>query len=219
MLKRYALISLTTTLCYACSTGAEQYTAQPSSSVQPNFATEDLHELLIAEVAYQRGHYDLALRHYHNTTLSSRNKKLAAHTTRLALEMNQPNMALEPAILWANQALSNPKPQALVALMLISSKNYIKALPYLGRITINQKAKPYLKLVTEESTPVERAHLSALFSTLHQQQTFHPEAALIIAKFIHTERPQLARAILTDILIKRPNWTEAISFKNQIHAN
>ncbi|ODN43581.1 hypothetical protein [Piscirickettsia litoralis] len=218
MFKHYALIGLAT-LCYACGTGAEQYTAKSPSSAKPNFATEDLHKLLIAEVAYQRGHYELALRHYHNTTLSSRNKKLAAHTTRLALELNQPDMALEPAIIWANQTPTNPRPQALVVLMLISSENYKQALPYLARITSTKKAQPYLKLVTEESTEIEQSNLTFLFSELYKQQSFHPEAALIIAKFIYSEQPTLARNILHDILIKHPNWPAALSFKSQIHPN
>lgn len=72
----------------------EDYPAAP-------FEKETLYQLLVAEVAGYRGHYDMALEKYVEIAESSRDPGVAARATRLAAYLKRNDEALKASQIWA----------------------------------------------------------------------------------------------------------------------
>ena len=71
------------------------------------FEGDTLYQLLVAEVAGYRSHYDLALEKYVTIAEKTRDPGVAARATRLALYMKQNDAALRTVAIWAEQDPDN----------------------------------------------------------------------------------------------------------------
>lgn len=66
-----------------------------------SFDKETLYQLLVAEVAGYRNQYDVALKHYAEQAVITRDAGVAARATRLAAYLKRDDVALETAQIWA----------------------------------------------------------------------------------------------------------------------
>lgn len=89
--------------------------------------------LLSAEIAGQRYAVDLALEIYLELTLATRHPALAERTTWIAQFAEQPEAALDAALIWASQATENPDAQRAAAGLLLQNEQYLDAFEFLYR--------------------------------------------------------------------------------------
>jgi Flp pilus assembly protein TadD len=140
-----------------------------------------LYELLLGEIAQQRGDYALAAKTYLELARRTGDARVARRAVEVANEGKLPELALEAAKTWQQIEPQSPAAIQVVATLLVSLKRVDEAEPYLE------------KLLTAEGVDRERAFLQ-----LNRLLTANPDKAanLRVARKLAAKYPDLAAAHL-----------------------
>ena len=106
-----------------------------------------LYELLLGEIAMQRGDYALAAKTYLELARRTGDARVARRAVEVANQGKLPELALEAAKTWQEIEPKSPAALQVVAALLVSAKRVDEAEPYLE------------KLLTSEGVDLERAFL------------------------------------------------------------
>jgi tetratricopeptide (TPR) repeat protein len=106
-----------------------------------------LYELLLGEIAMQRGDYALAAKTYLEVARRTGDARVARRAVEVANQGKLPELALEAARTWQEIEPKSPAALQVVAALLVSAKRVDEAEPYLE------------KLLTSEGVDLERAFL------------------------------------------------------------
>ncbi len=151
---------------------------------QANLPTQELtgkivYQLLLAEIAAQRGRLNVAMATYFDLAKSTKDPRIAQRATEIAVYARQPREALEAAKLW-----SDVDPQSQQARQII-----VSVLMNEGKL---DQAKPYMqKMLAGEDQQVRQSFME--LNTLLARQN-DKGAALEMAKQLAEPFPKLAEA-------------------------
>jgi tetratricopeptide (TPR) repeat protein len=151
---------------------------------QANLPTQELtgkivYQLLLAEIAAQRGRLNVAMATYFDVAKSTKDPRIAQRATEIAIYARQPREALEAAKLW-----SDVDPQSQQARQII-----VSVLMNEGKL---DQAKPYMqKMLAGEDQQVRQSFME--LNTLLARQN-DKGAALEMAKQLAEPFPKLAEA-------------------------
>ncbi len=98
------------------------------------FEGDSLYQLLVAEVAGYRSHYDLALEKYVSTAEVTRDPGVAARATRLALYMKENDVALRTVKIWAEAEPDNIDAHRHAADLLLRANRLEEAITHMEAI-------------------------------------------------------------------------------------
>src|SRR6185295_11965976 len=140
-----------------------------------------LYELLLGEIAQQRGDYALAAKTYLELARRTGDARIARRAVEVANEGKLPELALEAAKTWQEIEPKSPAALQVVAALLISSKRVDEAEPYLE------------KLLSAEGVDPERG-----FMQLNRLLAGNPDKAanLRVVRQLAAKYPNLAPAHL-----------------------
>ncbi|HEX2567813.1 MAG TPA: tetratricopeptide repeat protein [Burkholderiales bacterium] len=93
-----------------------------------------LYELLVGEIALQRGDGALAAQTYAELAKSTRDPRIVRRAIEIANFARQPDLALEAAKIWLENEPKSPQPLQVIAAILISAKRIDEAEPYLEKL-------------------------------------------------------------------------------------
>jgi len=93
-----------------------------------------LYKILVAEIAGQRGHLDIAVENYLELARVTRDPKIVERATRVAVYARSTEAAYEAAQLWAQLDPANPDPHQILAVMSLRQKNVVETLAHLEQI-------------------------------------------------------------------------------------
>ena len=93
-----------------------------------------LYELLLGEIAMQRGDYALAAKTYLDLARQTRDPRIARRAVEVANQGKLPELALEAAKTWQEIEPKSPAALQVVAALLISTKRVDEAEPYLEKL-------------------------------------------------------------------------------------
>ena len=93
-----------------------------------------LYKILVAEIAGQRGHLDVAVENYLELARVTRDPKIVERATRVAVYARSTEAAYEAAQLWAQLDPANPDPHQILAVMSLRQKNVVETLAHLEQI-------------------------------------------------------------------------------------
>jgi tetratricopeptide (TPR) repeat protein len=93
-----------------------------------------LYELLVGEIALQRGDAALAAQTYAELAKSTRDPRIVRRAIEVANFARQPDLALESAKIWYEMEPKSPQPLQVIAAILISAKRIDEAEPYLEKL-------------------------------------------------------------------------------------
>ncbi|HEY6822981.1 MAG TPA: tetratricopeptide repeat protein, partial [Steroidobacteraceae bacterium] len=93
-----------------------------------------LYELLVGEIALQRGDAALAAQTYAELARSTRDPRIVRRAIEVANFAHQPELALEAAKLWSDMEPQSPQPLQVIAAILIAGKRVDEAAPYLQKL-------------------------------------------------------------------------------------
>jgi tetratricopeptide (TPR) repeat protein len=113
--------------CFA-ATGA---VAQPTP---PDLSEPNLYELLLGEIALQRGDAPLAARTYLDLAKRLRDPRIAQRAIEVANQARLPDLALEGARLWHDIEPESMQALQFLAALLVASKRVEEAEPYLEKV-------------------------------------------------------------------------------------
>lgn len=231
--KQYKVIAAlcATSFLGACASVPE---SKPPAEPPPNFAREIkrpappnqaltdqmLYQILLAEVAMQRGDTQLAVRAYLDLMQQTQDYRIAERATQLALNARladeavlaaQRWLVLEPDSIGASQALAG---------VLVTQGKLQEAKPYLEKILAAESANlgyAFLHLNNLLARSTNKAAVLSLVQDLARDYPQLPEAHFAVARAAWSAGDkELAVKASSEGLALRPNWEGAALFKAQV---
>lgn len=156
----------------------DQGLAEHSAPERPKIAlSEDiLFKLLLAEIAGQRNHLNISVKHYLDLARSTRDPLLLARAARIAVYARDNAAAEEAALLWTEVAPKNLDAHQILAVMAVRAGNTVKALEHLEIILklndqekdLGQKLWMVANLLDREKDKVQMQLLLEALMAEHQ---------------------------------------------------
>ena len=194
--------------------------ASAQSAAGQELSESTLYDLLMGEIALQRGDALLAAKTYLEVAKSTRDPRVARRAIEVANFARQPELALQAAQIWSEVEPTSPQPLQVIAAILISAKRVDEAEPYLE------------KLLAADGVNLENGYLQ-----LNRLLSGNPDKAsnLRVVRKLAAAHPELAQAhfaVAQAALIAgddaaaldeirqaqaiRPEWETAAIFEGQV---
>lgn len=175
--------------------------------------SEMVYELLLADIATQRGHFDVAAKSYEQLAQATQDPRLAEQATRLAIHNQDQVKGLALAKLWVAKAPANLEARQVLAVLLIRSGQPDAALEHME------------KVLTAAPQGGENAFM-VIAGLLSREEDKHA-AVDVMRKFIASRRDNpeaqyaysflaaragaadTARQAIDHVLELKPDWLEA----------
>ncbi|SDJ85204.1 tetratricopeptide repeat protein [Microbulbifer yueqingensis] len=190
--------------------GQPSATTAESAEARP-FPIETFYTILVAEVAGNREHYDVALANYYHQAASTRDAGIAARATRIARFLNARRAALDSALLWVELEPSNPEAQLAVTAELTLAGELEKALEHAGiAMALGGDAPLQSLAATAVSNRELTERVMPTFCALADKYPENPEAALALAMTLRaTEQYDAALTIVRRVQERQPDLLDA----------
>jgi len=122
-------------LAAAAMLAAPSFAQSDASSLSDSGLDEaTLYELLVGEIALQRGDAALAAQTYAELARTTRDPRIIRRAIEVANFAHQPDLALEAAKLWSDMEPQSAQPLQVIAAILIGAKRVDEAAPYLQKL-------------------------------------------------------------------------------------
>lgn len=218
------VISLATASCAQPAPKAElpQKTVPAQRAAPPpNDLTElTLYELLLAEIALQRGDAGLAAQTYLQLARRTLDARVARRAVEVANGAKMTDAAIEAAKLWLTLEPTSPQALQITAALLVSAKRVDEAEPYLEKLLsadgVNVE-NGFLQLNRLLAGNPDKAANLRVVRNLAALQARLPAAHFAVAQaaFLAGEEP-LALVAIREALALRPDWELAAIFEAQV---
>jgi tetratricopeptide (TPR) repeat protein len=178
-----------------------------------------LYKFLLAEIAGQRGSYQVAAQAYLELARSTRDPRIARRATELALYGRQTEMALEAAKIWlAAEKGSTAARQTLVALF-VTSNNLQAARPLLEEILSSESTNVGSSLMQLHALLTKHPDKNAVLTLVRDLVKPYrqlPEAHFAVAQAALAANKYDASLVeIREALRIRPDWEAAALFQAQ----
>ena len=187
----------------------------------PNDLTElTLYELLLAEIALQRGEAGLAAQTYLQLARRTLDARVARRAVEVANGAKMTDGAIEAAKLWHTLEPASPQALQITAALLVSAKRVDEAEPYLHKLLSAEGVNAengFLQLNRLLAGNPDKAANLRVVRNLSALQPKLPAAHFAIAQaaFAAGEEP-LALVAIREALALRPDWELAAIFEAQV---
>ncbi len=215
-----SLFMLVTVLLSACATslpptgnnGRSPAVHSDASTQQPSEA-ELLYELLVGEIAGQRGAVEVSAENYLRAARQSDDPRIAERAAKIAVFAGDDEKALEAARRWVTLAPDDTEAQQVVAIMYLRNRQVDEAVPFLEKVRashMEQPQKGFMFVAQLLSREQDREIALKAMSRLVEK---HPEDADALFAYAHlaTRAKQYSRAhqLMDKVMALRPNWSDA----------
>ena len=193
--------------------------APDSTPVHGNFEPEVLYLLTSAEIAAQRGRYDITLGHYVRAAQVSRDVGVIERATRIAQSLNSDNTQQELVKLWLEVESDSIEAHRFAAVQAVKSNGLELALVHMERIMELGGDADFDNLAAmAASLSAERQQqLLSLYLDLAERHSDNPELEYSVALLMKIrDMPQPALAQLQTLLEKHPTFQPAIILKGDL---
>jgi tetratricopeptide (TPR) repeat protein len=203
------------------SSGAATQTAEPPElAVEGEFPPQVLYQLLVAEVARQRGQYGVAVANYIAAAKESRDARIARGATRTALFVQDLNSALEAASLWVELAPDDPEARQSLAPLLLTFGRAPEAVENYERFIALSQDRPDNGLLQISMQLMRQGNRVAAMSVMEQllsTRKDNPFAWLAHAQLAMRQAQfDSALASVEKALDLKGDWARAVVLKAQI---
>ncbi len=189
-------------------------TAKPSS---PGLTSQVLYQILLGEIASQRGELRLSAEAYADLASKTRDARVAQRAVDLAQYARQPALALRNARLWRDLEPDSVKAMQTLASLLLSNGRIKEAKPHLAAwLKAGSSEEVFTQLHALFARQKDKQAALDLVSDLAAAYPALPEARFAVAQ-VAMQAGQLPRALaaLDEVLLLRPQWETAALFKAQ----
>jgi tetratricopeptide (TPR) repeat protein len=183
---------------------------------------ELLYDLLLAEIAGQRGQTELAAQLYLKAARTTRDPRVAERATRIALLARDRRKALDAAQIWAETDAENAGAREVLVRLLIDQGKYEAVRPELERLLAEQQGEPLERYLLVAGllghAPDPQAALRVM-DGLVRKAGASPEGLVALGTLaVKANQPKEARASVERALELRPDWTQAMVLRARILA-
>lgn len=193
---------------------------QTTTPVQyADFEPEVLYQLLAAEVAGQRGRYDVTLVNYVKAAKTSKDPGVIERAMRIAQSLNADNAQTQLAELWLETDPDNVLAHRVSAIQAVKRQELETALHHMEQIMAQGKDADFDSLAAMASQlPAERQEeLLALYDQLADKHPDNEELQYSIALLLKiTGKPEQGLERIDGLLSQAPNFQPAIVLKGDL---
>ena len=199
--------------------------AEPKEKVKPkedkaSIDPDVLFMLLTAELAGQRGQYDIALEGYMEAAKRTHDPKLAERAAMIAMYIKDSNKTNEAVALWLRQDPKNQTARKVAALSALRAGDKKVAVEHLNVLLKVDPAGFENALLELASVLQKEGKITAVYDALDALSVQHPEQAAIYfmqsVLAMQNKDKNLAESKIQQALKIRPNWDKALIFQAQI---
>src|SRR5690554_4308361 len=184
-----------------------------------DFEPETLYLLLSAEIAAQRGRYDVTLVNYLRAAKQSRDTNVIERAMRIAQSLNGDNAQKQLAELWLDVDPNNLQALRVSAIQAVKRNQLETAMGYMEKILDQGEDADFdsLAAMAANLPPEQQKELMALYTEMAERHPGMPELEYSIALLLKiTGNPQAALSRLNPLLNDQPNFQPAIILKGDL---
>lgn len=184
-----------------------------------DFEPETLYLLLSAEIAAQRGRYDITLVNYLKAAKQSRDQGVIERAMRIAQSLNGDNAQRQLAELWLEVDPDNLQAHRISAIQAVKGSDLKTAIYHMEQIMEQGGDADFDSLAAMASNlpPEQQQELLALYEEMAQRHPDSPELGYSIALLLKvTGQPEQALDRLGPLLEENPNFQPAIVLKGDL---
>ena len=192
---------------------------QKQTSLDP----EVLYLLLTAELAGQKGQFNIALEGYLRAARQVNDPRIAERATKIALYRKDYPRAREAVTLWLQQDADSLLARKQAAMLALIEEDKIAAIEHLDYL-LEADPAGFEDALFEIVKPIERAGKGdVVYEVLEELTIIHPDQAAIF--FVQSilamqqDEPEQARMKVEKALELQPDWNKALMFQAQIVAS
>ncbi|MDH5229075.1 MAG: tetratricopeptide repeat protein [Gammaproteobacteria bacterium] len=196
------LIIIITSLISACATTSQPKTSEISIGNPGDYKFSEPHvnvmyDLMVAELAAQRGMSELAVKYYLSAARASRDPEVAERAVRIANVANHKQEAMEAARIWVEAEPDNIDASRMLAFLYLNNGQY-------------EKAKEELKTILAAG-PDKRARTFLFLSTLMHREV-PPEPSYEVILYLTDLYPDLPEAqyVAASLALRANKVTQAM---------
>lgn len=179
-----------------------------------------LFTLLTAEIAGQRGQYDIALEGYMEAARLTHEPKFAERAAMIAMYMKNGNKTSEAVALWLHQDPQSQAARKIAALFALRAGDKKAATEQLNALLVVDPVG-FENAMLELATVLQKeGKINAVYDSLDALSVQHPDQAIIyfIQSLLAVQKndKNLAEIKINQALKVRPGWDKALIFQAQI---
>ncbi len=205
------------------SSGADQHAASKyAEETLPaaDFPPQVLYQLLVAELAGQRGQLDVAVSNYLAAAKDSQEPAIAARAARISMFTQSLNEALEAAELWVKLAPENPDARRALAPLLLTFGRAPEAVQQYERfieLSANKPDRGFSQISAQLSRDKNNIAALSVMEKLLAQNNNLPHAWLAHAQLaMHQVNLKLALKSVDHALDLKSHWAPAVVLRARI---
>ncbi|RMJ05444.1 bacteriophage N4 receptor, outer membrane subunit [Marinobacter litoralis] len=213
--------------CSSFSGSSTQPTPEPVATPAPeqtdieyaDFEPEVLYQLLSAEIAAQRGRYDVTLVNYIQAAKTSRDDGVIERAMRIAQTLNADNAQQQLADLWLEKSPDNIQAHRVAAIQAVKRQNLEKALLHMEKIMDQGEDADFdsLAAMATQLPPAQQQELLTLYLRLAERHPNTPDLEYGIALLMKVSGdPQSGLERLESLISAHPNFQPAITLKGDL---
>ncbi|MGA8007077.1 MAG: tetratricopeptide repeat protein [Burkholderiales bacterium] len=213
---------LPTALLLACALASAQAIAAKAPERLPSEELTEpiLYELLVGEIAMQRGNPVLAAKTYVDLAKRTRDPRVARRALEIANFAHMPELALEAAKLWHEAEPDSVPALQMVTVYMAAVRRVDEAEPYLKQLLVSSETKPenvFMQVNRLLAADPDKAANLRLVRKLAAGYPDLPNAHFAIAQAAAAaDDEQLALREIRRAAELRPDWAVAAGFEAQI---
>ncbi len=184
-----------------------------------DFEPETLYLLLSAEIAAQRGRYDITLVNYLKAAKQSRDQAVIERAMRIAQSLNGDNAQKQLAELWLEIDPDNLQAHRISAIQAVKGNDLQTAIHHMERIMDQGGDADFdsLAAMAANLPPEQQQELLALYKEMSGRHPDTPELEYSIALLLKVNgQPQTALDRLEPLLEENANFQPAIILKGDL---
>ena len=179
-----------------------------------------LYELLIAEIAAQRGSAGLSAQAYADLAQRTRDPRIARRATEIANRARLPNLALDSARIWHESDPSSVQALQTVTGLLINARRMVDAEPYLDKLLKSSATTPadgFMQLNRVLASNTNRESNLQLVRRLAARYPDLPQASFAVAQAAAAANDEpAALAEIRKAAQLKPDWEAPALFEAQL---
>jgi len=194
-----------------------QKQALPAVALDPQL----LYDILLGEIAGQRGRMEVAVERLKRAALVSRDPRLAQRATQVALYAKRPDEAIDSARLWVELQPDNLEAREALSVALLEHGQLAEAQAQMEKILVltggGNQGQAYLRLAALLGKQTLRVAALDVMRALTAQHPTLPEAQFALAHMaVRASDLDTALTSIDEALRFSPDWEEAALFKVRI---
>jgi len=203
---------------------ATEEDAAPHAEPLPNLelSSQILYQVLLAEIAAQRGSMQLAVSAYLDLAKTTRDPRVARRATEIAHFARQPSAALESARLWVDIDPESQQARQVLVGMLASQGKFDEISVHVAKLLGDDKARlpeALMRLNRSFGRHPDRAAVRRLIDKLTEPYLAYPEAHFARAQAAQSVGDEDSAGADAEAALKiRPDWEQAVLLRAQVLA-